>query len=530
MTHPSTVRRRLACVGVAAVALSLGLTPGGAAPAGAAAPQGYAASDVIGQTDAGGNAVFTTSGSDDNTASPNAKGVHYPQGSALDIAGHRLFVADCANNRVLIYDLDSENNMTSRSAAGVLGQPNLTANTGATTQGGLSCPVAPSYDAAHRRLFVVDHQNDRVLEFDLSAGVTNGMNASHVLGQGSFTTRTCPNPPTAASMCAPYGGSAYDAAHERLFVSDSSDDRVLVYDLDAGISDGMAASHVLGQPGFTSKSCAVTRSGLGFPYGAAYDDQRQVLYVADAGSCPTQGGRVMVWDLSSGISDGMNAAHVLGQATFTSVAANPDPRAAIDNPEDLAVDPARQHLYVQDENRSRVLVFNVASISDGEEASAVIGQPDFVTAVSYNVCAAVPPTRYDQCDAEGQSEGFDVANDRLYLSDSSYNRVLVFDFVEIDSALTPNGTEGVAYRAGIQSRAAQGTVSYAVTAGTLPPGLTLDRSSGLITGTPTNAGFYSFVVTVTDDNGVIGTLANSQADFILVSPIPVPASGGGGAG
>ncbi len=207
---------------------------------------------------------------------------------------------------------------------------------------------------------------------------------------------------------------------------DSNDDRVLVFDLSAGVSDGMAASHVLGQPGFTSKTCAVTRSGLGFPYGAAYDDQRQILYVADAGSCPTQYGRVMVWDLSAGLTDGMNAVHVLGQTSFTSVAANPDPKAAIDNPEDLAVDPARQHLYVQDENRSRVLVFDVASISDGEEARAVIGQPDFVTAVSYNVCSAVPPSRYDQCDAEVAAPRHStLPTTASTCPTSSYNRVLL---------------------------------------------------------------------------------------------------------
>jgi hypothetical protein len=32
----------------------------------------------------------------------------------------------------------------------------------------------------------------------------------------------------------------------------------------------------------------------------------------------------------------------------------------------------------------------------------------------------------------------------------------------------------------------------------LPPGLTLDPSSGIISGTPTTPGNYSFIVTVTD--------------------------------
>jgi hypothetical protein len=39
---------------------------------------------------------------------------------------------------------------------------------------------------------------------------------------------------------------SYDAVHERLFVADSDNDRVLSFELAGGISDGMAATHRVG--------------------------------------------------------------------------------------------------------------------------------------------------------------------------------------------------------------------------------------------------------------------------------------------
>jgi hypothetical protein len=525
--------RQSAAVVAAGVVLTLVLAAGSSAPAGAAAPQGYAASDVLGQVDGSGNPVFTSSAANNGAGSgnPNSKGVHYPQGTALDTAGHRLFSAECTNDRVLVYTLDATNNLVSRTASFVIGQADFTSTVTAVTKNNLKCPVGPSYDAVHKRLFVPDNGNSRVLEFDLSAGITNGMPASHVLGRADFTSSSCAKPPTAASICNPYGGSQYDPTNDRLFVSDSND-RVLVYDLAGGITDGMNATAELGQPDFATTSCAITRSGLSNPNALAYDAARQLLYVGDDALCSAQhSARVMVWDLSHGITSGMDAAHILGKKSYTDGVYSTDAKAAIDAPDDLSLDAARQHLYAEDDHRSRVLVFDVATITDGQDATAVIGEPDFTTTTPTPGCLVTPaPTRYNICDAQGDSQDFDVANNRMYLSDASHNRVLVFNFVEIDSSLTPDGTVGVTYRAGIQSRSSQGTLTYTVSAGALPPGLSLNPSTGLISGTPTAAGPYSFQVMATDDNDVIGTFTDTQSDFILVASIPVPDSGGGAAG
>ncbi len=106
----------------------------------------------------------------------------------------------------------------------------------------------------------------------------------------------------------------------------------------------------------------------------------------------------------------------------------------------------------------------------------------------------------------------------------------------------PNGTVGVGYS---QRAAASGGVAaygYAVSAGALPPGLTLS-AGGVIAGTPTAGGSYTFTLTATDANAQSGsraytltigaavvtlpptTLAGGQVGFAYSAPLN-PASGG----
>ncbi len=70
----------------------------------------------------------------------------------------------------------------------------------------------------------------------------------------------------------------------------------------------------------------------------------------------------------------------------------------------------------------------------------------------------------------------------------------------------PDGTVGVSY--GFCFSASGGTPPYAfaITAGSIPPGTTLDASTGCITGTPTTAGVFCFTIEVTDSLAVTASL------------------------
>jgi uncharacterized protein YhjY with autotransporter beta-barrel domain len=78
--------------------------------------------------------------------------------------------------------------------------------------------------------------------------------------------------------------------------------------------------------------------------------------------------------------------------------------------------------------------------------------------------------------------------------------------------------------------------SWAITAGSLPPGMTLGGSGGVLSGTPTAAGTFNFTVTATDASTGAGPYTGSAsysltvtAPTITVSPASLPAASAGSA-
>src|SRR5205807_1441727 len=128
-------------------------------------------------------------------------------------------------------------------------QPDFHTRTAATTQSGMNGPTAVAFDVNGSRIFVADLDNKRVLVFS-GASLSNGMNANTVLGQTSFTAGSANAGGGAtvsqAGLNLPYGVT-YDGTRNRLFVSDFSNNRVLVFS-GAALSNGMNANTVLGQP------------------------------------------------------------------------------------------------------------------------------------------------------------------------------------------------------------------------------------------------------------------------------------------
>ena len=78
----------------------------------------------------------------------------------------------------------------------------------------------------------------------------------------------------------------------------------------------------------------------------------------------------------------------------------------------------------------------------------------------------------------------------------------------IPSASLADGVVGVSYSQGVTPAGGYGlgTYTFALTVGSLPPGLALNTTSGVIFGTPTTAGSYNFTLQVTSQSGTYAAM------------------------
>lgn len=356
---------------------------------------------------------------------------------------HRILISVEYQNRVVVLDAWPTTPTNSPTFSSVIGQPDLTScrrnqALASATAATLNRPAGMSVDSAGK-VWVVDAMNDRVLRYP---SLASGVSADRVLGQTDFTGNTSVNGDdknvfllatgntqatddgtrvamsTTGTLVAPdpressvriwsaaptvqnqayalrYGQTARDRADgngpgntlsassvdephgawtdgTRLLVADTSSNRVLVW-MSMPTSDTDAPDYVLGQANFTSKSTATTQAGLSKPVDVASDGVD--VFVADRDN-----NRVLVYrNFWITPSNGKAASVVFGQPNFTSGGATTS-QSGLDEPWSISVD-SRNRLVVADRGNDRVLVWNNhATAINGQNANAVIGQPDFTT-------------------------------------------------------------------------------------------------------------------------------------------------------
>jgi hypothetical protein len=94
--------------------------------------------------------------------------------------------------------------------------------------------------------------------------------------------------------------------------------------------------------------------------------------------------------------------------------------------------------------------------------------------------------------------------------------LIVSPRVEITSATLPGAKAGHAYGAAITATGG-GSLRWSVVEGALPPGLSLNRDTGALTGTPPTAGTFPFTVKVADDK----RNATQHYSFVVAAPLGV---------
>ena len=88
--------------------------------------------------------------------------------------------------------------------------------------------------------------------------------------------------------------------------------------------------------------------------------------------------------------------------------------------------------------------------------------------------------------------------------------------IDVTPATLPDAAKNVAYSQALAASGGTAPYTYAVTAGALPTGLTLS-SAGVVSGTPTTTGNFSFTVTATDRSTGTGAYSGDKSYRIAVT-------------
>ncbi|KPA19081.1 hypothetical protein MHK_000701, partial [Candidatus Magnetomorum sp. HK-1] len=324
-----------------------------------------AAESVLGQTDFISGSIGTLA----------ATSLNYPSNVAVDPTTGKVFVCDGSNNRILRFSA-ADSLLNGSAAEAVLGQANFVSNSVNRGSGvninTFSNPTS-AYVDSFGRLWVADVANHRVLRFDHASTKADGADADAVLGQSNFTSAIAGT--TQNTLRNP--GCVWVDTFGSLWVSDSSNHRILRFDNPELKANGANADAVLGQINFTTGTAGTTQSKFNQPL-IIRGDNNGTLFVSD-----TNNNRVLRFDNAALKSNGANADGVLGQSIFTSSTARTT-ADGMNNPRSVAVDHAG-HLYVAENGNRRIIIYKDAvNKADGASADYVLGQPDFTSNTQNN--------------------------------------------------------------------------------------------------------------------------------------------------
>ncbi|MCC7599482.1 putative Ig domain-containing protein, partial [Janthinobacterium sp. FW305-129] len=103
-----------------------------------------------------------------------------------------------------------------------------------------------------------------------------------------------------------------------------------------------------------------------------------------------------------------------------------------------------------------------------------------------------------------------------YSGARAYSLTVAGPTITVAPSVLPAMTAGVAYSQGITAANGTGPYSYAITAGTVPTGMSL-APDGTLSGTPTAEGPYNFTITATDSSTGSGPYTGSRAYSVTVA-------------
>lgn len=349
-----------------------------------------AAGDICNTATGSCEAITFVLGQPSAMANENAAyGMYSPQAVTLipDSLGYtKVVVGDTNNHRVLIWnDVPTQ----SRPADAVLGMPNIRTLSGSGAYGGITSwsTEAPwSVTGLGTRLIIGDQVYNRLLIWNpIPSQIVSDYptGASGLWGQINLNVGVPHNGSqvNATGVSAPLVFVEPDGVGSgRFFVSDSGNNRVLLFDAGVPASPSTQPSRLIGQAGFAGSAAGTSRTTLRSPRGVASDGN--VVFVVDAGNH-----RVMGYPIARVPQPGSSASafFIIGQSSFNAGAENrglaaPD-LTTLSSPQAVAA--CNDLLFIADQGNNRVLAFKASGLTrydlnsapnKAETAQLVLGQ------------------------------------------------------------------------------------------------------------------------------------------------------------
>lgn len=156
----------------------------------------------------------------------------------------------------------------------------------------------------------------------------------------------------------------------------------------------------------------------------------------------------------------------------------------------------------------------LADESDGvwSQAIDVVLPPDAAASPNaQSYISSVTCSALNSCDAAGQYEANSGSSQALFLAGAPT--------LSLAGRMLPDATAGDAYSASLSATGGTGNYTWSLTSGSLPAGLSLNSSTGVISGTATNQTSSTFTVGISD-NGPPAQTASASFSITVTTPPP----------
>ncbi len=275
--------------------------------------------------------------------------------------------------------------------------------------------IPSSILATEDKFFVSDSGNDRILIFS-QLPLNSESSAAVVVGKSNMDLGSEPNVCTGSSISTTEG---FTVAGNKLIVSDSERHRVLIWN-QIPTSNGQPADLVLGQPNFTTceLSSSPSSQSLNWPGGVWSDGKK--LIVADA-----ENNRILIWNDFPTVNQAA-ADIVIGQNSMTSTAGS----AAISFSLPLAIASNGKQFYVADFRNHRVLVWNDIPKDSETGPNVVLGQSNLVNVAPNDLNQDSIDDGVASAKTFHRPSGLYLDSERLIVTDNRNHRFMVFSNAE----------------------------------------------------------------------------------------------------